>query len=107
MIDRHLSNPIPSWAEHGSELGAVTYEVATGMDDPNPDSGEEYQHTNTQLFNVLDEVNRFKDAMEMVAPFNAPAPGQAPSMDASSPTTSASSLARWVASPPTRSTARS
>ena len=51
------------------------------MDSPNPDPGEEYQHTNTQLFNVLDEANRFKDATEMVAPFNAPAPGQEPTMD--------------------------
>jgi phospholipase C len=30
---------------------------------------------------VLDEANRFKDATEMVAPFNAPAPGQTPTMD--------------------------
>ena len=59
----------------------VPYGVATGMDSPNPDPGEEYQHTNTQLFNVLDEANRFKDATEMVAPFNAPAPGQVATMD--------------------------
>jgi phospholipase C len=42
------------------------------MDSPNPDPGEEYQHTNTQLFNVLDEANRFKDATEMVAPVQRP-----------------------------------
>jgi phospholipase C len=29
------------------------------MDSPNPDSGEEWYHTNTQLYNVLDEHNRF------------------------------------------------
>src|ERR1039458_10191926 len=68
VIGKDLSNPIPPWAEHGRELGVVPYEVASGMDAPNPDPGEEYQHTNTQLFNILDEVNRFRDAMEMVAP---------------------------------------
>ena len=47
------------------------------MDSPDPDPGEEYQHTNTQLFNVLDEANRFKDATEMVAPYNAPPAGTA------------------------------
>jgi hypothetical protein len=25
------------------------------MDSPNPDSGEEYYHTNTQLYNVIDD----------------------------------------------------
>ena len=59
----------------------VPYAVASSMDSPNPDPGEEHQHTNTQLFNVLDELNRFKDAEKMVAPFNAPAAGQEPTMD--------------------------
>jgi phospholipase C len=81
VLGKDLSNPIPDWAEHGQEHGVVTYEVATSMDAPDPDPGEEYQHTNTQLFNILDEANRFKDAMEMVAPYNAPAPGQVPTMD--------------------------
>jgi phospholipase C len=67
VIGKDLSNPIPEWAEHGTENKVVPYGVATGMDSPNPDPGEEYQHTNTQLFNVLDEANRFKDATEMVA----------------------------------------
>jgi hypothetical protein len=30
------------------------------MDAPNPDSGEEYFHTNVQLFNAVEEQNRFK-----------------------------------------------
>jgi phospholipase C len=81
VIDKDLRNPIPAWAEHGSELGTVAYDVAKGMDSPDPDPGEEYPHTNTQLFNVLDDANRFRDATQMVAPFNAPAPGQAPTMD--------------------------
>src|SRR5580704_13588325 len=81
VIGKDLSNPIPPWAEHGTENKVVPYTVATDMDSPNPDPGEEYQHTNTQLFNILDEANRFKDATEMVAPFNAPAAGQVPTMD--------------------------
>jgi len=81
VIGKDLSNPIPEWAEHGTENKVVPYGVANGMDSPNPDPGEEHQHTNTQLFNVLNEVNRFKDAAEMVAPFNAPAVGQEPTMD--------------------------
>lgn len=51
------------------------------MDSPNPDSGEEYPHTNTQLYNILNEHNRFKLGDEITAPFNAPEPGQTPTMD--------------------------
>ena len=50
--------------------------MATDMDSPNPDTGEEYPHTNTQLFNILPEENRFKLGEEISAPYNAPAPGQ-------------------------------
>jgi phospholipase C len=81
VIGKDLSTPIPPWAEHGTEHRVVPYEVATDMDSPNPDPGEEYQHTNTQLFNILNEANRFRDATEMVAPYNAPADGQVPTMD--------------------------
>ena len=55
--------------------------MATDMDSPNPDSGEEYPHTNTQLFNILSEENRFKLGEEITAPYNAPEPGQTPTMD--------------------------
>ena len=51
------------------------------MDAPNPDSGEEYFHTNTQLFNTLDEHNRFKIGEAVSAPWNAPEPGAVPTMD--------------------------
>ncbi len=44
-----LSNPIPSYAP-GAERGAVPLHVATSMDTPNPDAGEEHPHMNTQLF---------------------------------------------------------
>jgi len=85
VVGRALSNPIPVWAEHGAAGGAaggaVDYAIATSMDSPDPDPGEEYQHTNTQLFGVLDEANRFKDATEMVPPYNAPSDGRRPTMD--------------------------
>jgi phospholipase C len=81
VVGKNLSNPIPAWAEHGAEGGLVPYAIAATMDSPDPDPGEEYQHTNTQLFNVLDEVNRLKDATEMVAPYNAPPAGAQPTMD--------------------------
>ena len=57
---RDLSNPIPSWPEHGADRQVVPYTVATDMDSPNPDSGEGYYRTNTQLYGVLDDHNRFK-----------------------------------------------
>jgi phospholipase C len=59
----------------------VPYTVATDMDSPNPDSGEEYPHTNTQLYNILGEENRFKLGEDITAPWNAPEPGQTPTMD--------------------------
>src|SRR5580704_6248927 len=71
VIDKRLSNPIPSWAEHGSDRKTVPYGVAKTMDTPNPDSGEEYQHQNTQLFGIIDPVaNRCKLAERMAAPYN-------------------------------------
>src|SRR3984885_16116317 len=81
VIGKKLSNPIPIWAEHGAERKVVPYTVATDMDSPNPDSGEEYPHTNTQLFNIQNEQNRFKLGAEISAPYNAPEPGQVPTMD--------------------------
>ncbi len=59
----------------------MPYTVATDMDSPNPDSGEEYYHTNTQLYNTLDEHNRFKIGEAVAAPWNAPPPGAVPTMD--------------------------
>ena len=81
VIGKDLSNPIPAWAEHGVERETVPYTVATDMDAPNPDSGEEYFHTNTQLYNTLDEHNRFKIGDAVTAPWNVPAPGTEPTMD--------------------------
>jgi len=81
VIGKELSNPIPEWAEHGAEKKSVPYQVATSMDAPDPDSGEEYFHTNTQLYNILDEENRGKIGAAVKAPWNAPEPGQEPTMD--------------------------
>ena len=81
VIGKDLSNPIPDWAEHGAERKTVPYTVATDMDAPNPDSGEEWFHTNTQLYGVLDAQNRFKIGEEVTAPWNAPPPGATPTMD--------------------------
>ena len=107
VIGKDLSNPIPEWAEHGADRKVVPYTVATDMDSPNPDSGEEYPHTNTQLYNVLSEENRFKLGEDITAPWNAPEPARRRRWTATSPTTSARSPPRWAASPPMRSTARS
>ncbi len=81
VVGRDLSNPIPEWAEHGADRKLVPYGIATDMDAPNPDPGEEYYHTNTQLFNTLDEHNRFKIGEGVTAPWNAPPAGATPSMD--------------------------
>ncbi|MBF9072680.1 alkaline phosphatase family protein [Streptacidiphilus fuscans] len=81
VTGRDLTNPIPEWAEHGADRKVVPYTVATDMDSPNPDTGEEYPHTNTQLFNILSEANRFKVGEDISAPYNAPEPGQTPTMD--------------------------
>jgi phospholipase C len=81
VIGKDLSNPIPAWAEHGADRQVVPYIVATDMDSPNPDSGEEFYHANTQLYGVLDDHNRFKIGEAVTAPWNAPPPGAAPTMD--------------------------
>jgi phospholipase C len=81
VVGKDLSNPIPEWAEHGAERKVVPYTVATDMDSPNPDSGEEYFHTNTQLFNTLDDHNRYKIGAAVTAPWNAPASGATPTME--------------------------
>ena len=81
VIGKDLSNPIPAWAEHGADRKVVPYTVATDMDSPNPDSGEEYFHTNTQLYNTLDDHNRFKIGEAATAPWNAPPAGATPTMD--------------------------
>jgi len=81
VIGKDLTNPIPEWAEHGADRKVVPYTVATDMDSPNPDSGEEWYHTNTQLFGTIDDHNRSKIGEGVTAPWNAPPPGATPTMD--------------------------
>ena len=83
VIGKNLSNPIPAWAQHGVDRKVVPYGITTDMDSPNPDSGEEWYHTNTQLFGTLDEHNRGKlsESDGVMAPWNAPLPGATATMD--------------------------
>ena len=57
VIGKELSNPIPGWAEHGAGRKVVPYGVSADMDSPDPDSGEEWYHTNTQLFGAIDVLD--------------------------------------------------
>ena len=75
-MGKDLSNPVPEWAEHGAERKKVPYTVATDMDAPNPDSGEEFYHTNTQLFNTLDEPNGSRSARRSARRGTPPRPGR-------------------------------
>src|SRR5215467_7297593 len=78
VLGKELTNPIPDWAEHGAHRKVVPYGVAAGMNVPNPDAGEDFQHVNTQLFGVIDPPgNRCVPSQLMTAPFNAPADPQA------------------------------
>jgi phospholipase C len=83
VIGRELSNPVPEWAGLGSDHKVVPYGIAAHMDVPNPDSGEEFAHVNTQLFGLIDPPgNRCVLAEQMTAPFNAPGgPDAEPAMD--------------------------
>ena len=82
VLGKDLSNPIPPWAEHGADRERVDYGIAKNLNTPDPDPGEEYQHVNTQLFGIVDpDANRGVLAEKMAAPFNAPRPGQRPTMD--------------------------
>ena len=86
VTGRDLSNPVPGWATDavtGTAPRLVPYRTATGMNTPSPDSGEEYQHVNTQLFGLIDPPgNRGVAAERMVPPYNAPPGGaQRPTMD--------------------------
>jgi phospholipase C len=81
VLGKSLRNSIPDWAEHGADRKFVEYAVATNMNTPNPDPGECYPHINTDLYSILDPKNRFMTAAKIVAPYNAPAPGQPSTMD--------------------------
>ena len=80
VLGKELSNPIPEWAEHGADRKVVPYGITTDMDSPNPDSGEEWYHTNTQLFGTIDDHNRGKIGEAVTEPWNVPPPGATPAM---------------------------
>ncbi len=82
VLGKDLRNPVPSWAQpvppgEGREPGFVHYGPAPDGNTPDPDPGEEYAHTNTQLFNIVDEGNRGVPARAM-ATQNAPGPDAGP-----------------------------
>ena len=81
VIGKDLQNPIPGWAEHGANRKFISYAIASNMNTPRPDPGEEYPHINTDLFGVMDPKNRLMPLKKMVAPYNAPSPTQQPTMD--------------------------
>ena len=87
VLGKELKNPVPDWApavpasEEGAEPGYVYYGTAPDLSVPNPDPGEEYQHTNTQLFNILDRENRGKRARDMKSNNDPARADQVPGMD--------------------------
>jgi phospholipase C len=109
VLGKELSNPIPDWAEHGAGHKMVPYRVAASMDTPNPDSGEEFTHVNTQLFGVIDPPgNRGVLSEQMTAPFNASSdPEVVPAMDGFVTDYISAFTAEMGPSPPMRSTHRS
>jgi len=52
ILGRNLSNPIPPDVP-GAEQGTVPVYPSTNLDTPDPDPGEEYPHTNTQLYGTV------------------------------------------------------
>ena len=83
VVGKDLANPVPTWAQHqpADGSGQVAYHLTDDLDAPNPDSGEEYFHTNTQLFNTVDKHNIGKIGSGVTAPWNLPQAGATPTMD--------------------------
>jgi phospholipase C len=78
------SNPVPSYIKDGHTSVPVRMNPGddAAMSNPNPDPGEEYQHVNTQLYNLVDPPgNEFLSAKEMQKPWNAPGDGRTATMD--------------------------
>ena len=105
VTGKDLTNPIPSWAEHGADRKVVHYTVATDMDSPEPGLGGgvlPHQHP------ALQQPRRTEpgqDRRRRHRPVErTPARVRHPRWTGSSPTTSAPSPARSVDSPPTPST---
>jgi phospholipase C len=82
VLGKELSNPIPAGARD-ADRKVVTVHSTTERDLPDPDPGEEYPHTNVQLYGAfVPDTNERLPVGQMVTPFNRPAdPRQTPTMD--------------------------
>jgi len=82
VVGKDLTNPVPDWAQpvppgEGRRDGLVAYSPAPDGNTPDPDPGEEYPHTNTQLYGIIDEGNLGVPTHKM-ATHNVPTPGSGP-----------------------------
>src|SRR6266704_1035604 len=104
VIGKDLSNPIPAWAEHGADRQVVPYTVATDMDSPNPDSGEEYYHTKPSCTASWMTITGSSSVTRSRRRGMRRRRERCRRWTGSWPTTSPPSPARWAASPRMRST---
>jgi len=84
VAGKTLTNPVPPYVDDGHTTVTVRMSPGTDADmsNPNPDPGEEWQHVNTQLYDIVDPPSNERiPAEQMTAPYNAPASGQAPTMN--------------------------
>ena len=84
LAGKEFRNPVPDYIQDGNAFVATRVSPGTDADmqNPNPDPGEEYEHVNTALFSVVNPIdNQFRDASQMLPPYNNPAPGQPATMD--------------------------
>ncbi|MFT3928547.1 MAG: alkaline phosphatase family protein [Myxococcales bacterium] len=84
LAGKEFRNPVPDYIDDGNKYVANRVSPGTDADmqNPNPDPGEEYQHVNTALYSIVDPPeNAFRDASEMLPPYNAPPPGTPATMD--------------------------
>ena len=54
VLGRDLSKRSRPGPSTGAERKVIPYSIAPGINTPDPDLGEEYQHVNTQLFGIID-----------------------------------------------------
>jgi phospholipase C len=84
LAGKEFRNPVPDYIKDGHTDVATRISPGTDADmqNPNPDPGEEYEHVNTALFSVVNPIeNQFRDASDMLAPYNNPGPDQAATMN--------------------------
>jgi hypothetical protein len=68
VIGKHLSNPVPDWAEHRPSDGIVRYGIAPDMNTPNPDPGEEWMHADE--FRATSLLATMRGHWNLGAPFS-------------------------------------